>query len=255
MASTGHDIAWVTVDPAVLDGYAGFYRRREYGVTRVWRDGQRLLTDAPVAGGGDALELHPASETEFYPTNGAGCYQYTFLRDPDGLVSALLMRVQGIEHTSPRVDAAGAELLMTKLSERIRGQKPLPGSDTALVRLVEGIRAGNPPYEEMATQLAQTLRLQLPLLQPLAEDFGAFRSLEFRGVGNDGWDVYGVQRERGASQWRILLSKDGKIVSANLDWDRPGHSQESGPRPANSLPRGERVSAPGGSGEALATEV
>ena len=78
-----------------------------------------------------------------------------------------------------------------------------------------------------ATQLAQTLRLQLPLLQRLAEDFGAFRSLEFRGVGNDGWDVYGVHRERGASQWRILLSKDGKIVSANLDWDRPGHSQVS----------------------------
>jgi hypothetical protein len=73
----------------------------------------------------------------------------------------------------------------------------------------------------MSSQLEQVVWLQLPLLQPLAAYLGAIRSIEFRGVGSDGWDVYDVHRERGASQWRILLSADGKIVSANLDWDRP----------------------------------
>jgi DNA-binding transcriptional MerR regulator len=226
-ASTRHDFAWLTVDPALLDSYAGFYRRREYGVTTIWRDGQQLFSDDPIPGSGGAIGLHPTSETEFYPTHGAGYFQYTFLRDPQGAVSAVLMRVQGVEFTSPRIDATTAEQLMAKLSERIQSQKPLPGSDATLRRLVEGIQAGNPPYEEMSSQLKQIVRLQLPLLQPLAEYLGAIRSIEFRGVGSDGWDVYDVYRERGASQWRILLSADGQIASANLDWDRPSESPGS----------------------------
>jgi DNA-binding transcriptional MerR regulator len=220
-ASTDRDVAWMTVNPDVLDSYAGFYRRREYGVTTIWRDGQRLFIDAPIPGSMGAVELHPTSETEFYPTNGAGYFQYTFLRDPQGVVSAVLMRVQGVEVTSPRVDATTAEQLMAKLSERIQSQKPLPGSEAALRRLVEGIQTGSPPYEEMSSQLGQVVRQQLPLLQPLAEYLGAFRSIEFRGVGSGGWDQYDVHRERGTSRWQILLSADHEIASASLDWDRP----------------------------------
>ncbi len=221
-ASTGHDdVAWVTVDPAVLDSYAGFYRRGEHGVTTIWRDGQKIFIDAPIPGSLGAVALHPTSETEFYPTHGAGYFQYTFLRDPKGAVSGVLMRVQGVEFTSPRIDATTAEQLMAKLSERIQSQKPLPGSEAALRRLVEGIQAGNPPYEDMSSLLAQFVRMGLPLLQPLAGHLGAFRSIEFCGVESGGCDEYDVHCERGTSRWRILLSADDKIASANLDWDRP----------------------------------
>lgn len=240
-ASTGHDdVAWVTVGLAVLDSYAGFYRRSGYGVTTIWRDGQKLFIDAPIPGSSGAVALHPTSETEFYPTHGAGYFQYTFLRDPQGAVSALLMRVQGVEITSPRIDAATAEQLMAKLSERIQSQKPLPGSEAALRRLVEGIQTGNPPYEEMSSQLEQLVRKQLPLLQPLAEYLGAFRSIEFRGVESGGSDQYDVHCERGTSRWRILLSADGKIASASYDWDRPnsavGSSVLSSRDPASPSP-------------------
>ena len=220
--STGHDdVAWVTVDLAVLDSYAGFYRRGEYGVTTIWREGQKLFIDAPIPGSLFAVALHPTSETEFYPTHGAGYFQYTFLRDPQGAVSGVRMRVQGAEFTSPRIDATAAKQLMAKLSERIQCQKPLPGSEAALRRLVEGIQAGNPPYEEMSSQMEQLVRMQLPLLQPLAEYLGAYRSIEFRGVESGGSDQYDVHCERGTSRWRILLSADGRIASATLDWDRP----------------------------------
>jgi hypothetical protein len=220
--STAHDdVAWVSVDLAVLDSYAGFYRRGEYGVTTIWRDGQKLFIDAPIPGSLGAVALHPTSETEFYPTHGAGYFQYTFLHDPQGAVSSVLTRVQGVELTSPRIDATTAEQLMAKLSERIQNQKPLPGSEAALRRLVEGIQAGNPPYEEMSSHLVQHVRKQLPLLQPLAAYLGAFRATEFRGVEGGGWDQYDVQCERGTSRWRILLSADGKIASASYDWDRP----------------------------------
>ena len=221
-ATTGHeDVAWVTVDPAVLDSYAGFYRRGEYGVTTIWRDGKRLFIDAPIPGSLGAVALHPTSETEFFPTHGAGYFQYTFLRDPHGEVSGVLLRVQGVEITSPRIDAGTAEQLMAKLSERIQSQKPLPGSDAVLHRLVKGIQAGNPPYEEMSSQLEQLVRKQLPLLHPLAEYLGEVLSIEFRGVGNEGSDQYDVHCELGTSRWRILLSADGKITSASYDWDRP----------------------------------
>ena len=221
-ASTGHDdVAWVRVDPAVLDSYAGFYRRGEYWVTRIWRDGQKLFIDAPIPGSLGAVALHPTSETEFYPTHGAGYFQYTFLRDQLGAVSGVRMRVQGVEFTSARIDATTAEQLMAKLSERIQGQKPLPGSEAALRRLVQGIQAGSPPYEEMSSQLQQLVRIQLPLLQPLAEYLGAFRSIEFCGVESAGWDQYDVHCERGTSRWRILPSADGKIAWASYDWDRP----------------------------------
>ena len=110
---------------------------------------------------------------------------------------------------------------MAILSERIQSQKPLPGSKAALRRLVEGIQVGNPPYEEMSSQMKQLVRMQLPLLQPLAGYLGAFRSIEFRGVESGGFDQYDVHCERGTSRWRILLSADDRIASATLDWDRP----------------------------------
>ena len=224
-ASTGHDdVAWVTVEPAVLDSYAGFYRRGEHGVTTIWRDGQKLFIDSPIPGSVGAVALHPTSESEFYPTHGAGYFQYTFLRDPQGTVSGVLLRVQGVEFISPRIDATTAEQLRAKLSERLQNQKPLPGSEAALRRLVEGIQAGNPPYEEMSAQLSQLVRMRLPLLQPLAAYLGAFRSIDFRGVESGGCDQYDVHCERGTSRWRILLSVDDKIASANLDWDRPNSS-------------------------------
>jgi DNA-binding transcriptional MerR regulator len=221
-ASTGHDdVAWVSVDLAVLDSYAGFYQRAGHGVTTIWRDGQKLFFDAPIPGSAGAVALHPTSETEFYPTHGAGYYQYTFLRDPQGVVSGVLVRVQGVEFTSPRIDATTAEQLKAKLSERIQSQKPLQGSEAALRRLVEGIEAGNPPYGEMISQLEQIVRKQLPGLQLVASYLGTIQSLEFRGVGTEGWDQYDVHGELGSSRWRILLSADGKIASASYDWDRP----------------------------------
>jgi DNA-binding transcriptional MerR regulator len=218
---TDRDFAWVAVDPVVLDSYAGFYRGPGYGVMKVWRDGQHLFSDAPIPGSLSAVELHPVSETEFYPTNGAGSFQFTFLHDAQGAVSAIVMRVQGIESAFPRIDATMAEQLTIKLSERIQSQIPLAGSETALGRLVEGIRTGTPPYDEMSAPLEQAIRQQLPLLQLLAADLGELRSIEYCGVGSGGFDLYDVHRERGTSRWQILMSANGKMASVSLDWDRP----------------------------------
>ena len=49
-------------------------------------------------------------------------------------------------------------LFGSETSERIR-QCEGEGSEAALRRLVEGIQAGNPPYEDMSSQLEQLVRL------------------------------------------------------------------------------------------------
>jgi DNA-binding transcriptional MerR regulator len=225
--TSGHDdVAWLSVDQSVLDGYAGFYRRGEYGVIKIWRDGRKLFIDAP---GGDTVALHPTSETEFYPTHGAGFFQYTFLRDPRGASTGIRIRTQGVEFTFPRVDATTAERVMADLNERVQGQKPIPGSEAALRRLVEGIQAGSPPYEDMSSQMAQLIKKQLPLLKPLTDYLGALGSIEFRGVESAGCDQYDVHCERGTSRWRILLSADGKIALASYDWDRPKSAASNRP--------------------------
>jgi hypothetical protein len=50
---------------------------------------------------------------------------------------------------------------------------------------------------------------------------GAIRSVEFHGVGREGWDQYDVHGELGTSRWQILMAADGKIALASYDWDRP----------------------------------
>jgi hypothetical protein len=67
----------------------------------------------------------------------------------------------------------------------------------------------------------RTIRQNLPLLRLMTADLGECRAIQFCGVGRAGWDQYDVHRERGTSRWQILLSADGKIASASLDWDRP----------------------------------
>lgn len=91
---------------------------------------------------------------------------------------------------------------------------PTPGSEAALRRLIAGILSGQPNYGEMSPELAQATRRQLPMLQPGLAAMGAVRSVAFRGVGNDGWDVYDVKHEHGWTLWRIALGKDGIIAGA-----------------------------------------
>ena len=97
---------------------------------------------------------------------------------------------------------------------KIQSQSPTPGSEAALRRLIAGIGAGKPNYGEMTPELADVTRQQLSKLQGAVSGFGAVQSVEFRGVGNQGWDIYDVKQEHGAMQWRILLAADGRIAGA-----------------------------------------
>jgi hypothetical protein len=62
--------------------------------------------------------------------------------------------------------------------------------------------------------MRKVTRQQLPQLEAAMVHLGAVQSVEFRGVGNQGWDMYDVKQEHGSSQWRIALGADGIITGA-----------------------------------------
>jgi hypothetical protein len=65
----------------------------------------------------------------------------------------------------------------------------------------------------MSAGLAAVVRQQLPQLQPLFVGFGTVQSVAFRRVNPDGSDTYDIKFANGNTQWRILLTPDGKVES------------------------------------------
>jgi hypothetical protein len=71
----------------------------------------------------------------------------------------------------------------------------------------------------MTPELAKVTREQLATLQKGLTHVGAVRSVEFRGVGPGGWDVYDVHHDKGITTWRLTLNAEGKVAGALV---RPG---------------------------------
>ncbi len=203
----------VVLDPAVLDCYTGFYSSHggEFGLTVVRREGQRLFMLRDGAGGKE-IELYPIGEVEFAIRGSIG--HVTFVCGDDGQATGYSYRVLDMELSRQRVDAAAAGTIRRHLADRVANNMPVPGSDVALRSLIEGIRAGVLRYEEMAPEFAVIIEKQLPGLKTIATFLGAIKSIDFKGVGTEGWDVYDVQRENGSARWRIAFRSDGKIASA-----------------------------------------
>jgi hypothetical protein len=42
------------------------------------------------------------------------------------------------------------------------------------------------------------------------------KSVTFKGVAEDGADIYTVDFEHGSTEWHIIMSPDGKIESLNF---------------------------------------
>ena len=197
----------VTLAPEILDRYVGHYKVAAYSVLTITREDSRLLARTPFA----LAELIPLSETEFVGSITQS--HYTFLTHADGIVTGLMGNLDGIDVTWPRIDDAARDEIKAKLAARIQSKTPVPGSEAALRRLREGIRNGTPNYDEMSPALAQLCRRQLPQLQMTAKFLGETHSIEFQGVGSQGWDVYEVRCENGVVKWRIAMT-DGVIVGA-----------------------------------------
>ena len=200
----------VSIDEAVLERYAGFYQVGEWNILTIRREGPKLFAESPSR---PRTELRPTSECDFDMDDPTGI-PVTFDQGPDGTVPSLRMRMKGGDLTAVRVDPATAEQVRARLAERIKNQRPLPGSEAAVRRMVQGLISGQPDYNEMHPALAHVTRQLLHRLHTTAAYLGDVKSIEFQGVGSQGWDIYDVHQQRGVARVRIVLRPDGQITGA-----------------------------------------
>jgi len=192
-----------------LDRYTGYYKFQGYVVLAVTRDGQQLSSQLT---GQQAFPVYPESTTAFFlkVVNA----QIDFISDAQGGVTGLVLHQNGRDLAMPRIDAATAQQLAAALATKIQSQSPTPGSEAAVRHLISGVADGKPDYDEMSPDLADAVRKQLPQMQSANAVLGPVVSIKFMGVGNQGWDIYQLAHEHGASQVRIALDSNGIIIGA-----------------------------------------
>jgi bla regulator protein blaR1 len=207
-ASGGQAQTAVAVDPTVYDGLVGHYQFDETILMTVSRDGNRLLTRMTGQG---PVEIFPSSRTEYFTKALNVNARLSFETNAQGDATALTLHQNGIETTAPRIDEQVAQQIEGALNARVQSQTADPRSEPALRRYYEGLTAGRPTYDEMTPLLAEKTRENLALLESIPSQFGAVETIDFRGVGSQGWDVYEVRHEHGLVTWRIGMASDGKI--------------------------------------------
>ena len=208
-APSSQEGAPLDLDSAVLDRYVGDYRLAPSLVLSVTREGTQLfaqLTGQPRA------KIFAKSDSEFFYKIVQA--QISFQVDARGQTTGLVLHQNGRNMDAPRIDAAAAQKIVAANEAKLKNQTATPGSEAALRRLIQGLLTDKPNYSEMSPELAQAVRDQLPKLEAGMKQLGAVQSVEFRGVGSQGWDLYEVRQERGLSEWKIALGDNGIIAGA-----------------------------------------
>jgi predicted small lipoprotein YifL len=127
------------------------------------------------------------------------------------LLSVALLTACGAHGPTVALPAAARGSQAADLQHRFDQRIPSPGTEASLRRYIESLETGTPNYNEMAPALAALVRQKLPTILKMINEMGEFRSLTFKGVGYDGWDVYYATFDNGLIEWRIApLSADGK---------------------------------------------
>ena len=103
----------------------------------------------------------------------------------------------------------GLHLLTGRAASAQTAPSPTAAS---LRRYIDSLEAGKPNYEEMSPLLADDVREKLPQIEAIIHDLGAFQSMVFKGVDDNGMDLYDVTFEHGRVEWFIApLTSDGKV--------------------------------------------
>jgi len=221
--SVAHEYNWpdfqpaertiTSVDPKTLDRYPGAYQA-PFGLFTITREGDQLFAQL---GGQNKLPIFPEGERKFFAKVVDA--EITFDVDPQGKATQLTLHQNGTDQTAKRLDDQAAKQAVDEAAaraeaaaRRFKEQKPAPGSEAQLRRVIEGLRTGQPDYSQMVPQFADITRRQLSDLKSTVVQLGAVQSVTFKGVGPGGADIYEVKFENGLVEFRIGLTPDGKIA-------------------------------------------
>jgi len=201
------------VDPQIFDRYAGEYQVDGLHVS-VTREGDHLYQQIS---GRSKAEMFPESDHEFFLKEND--VQFNFDAGAGEKAQRVTVWQNGNEHQGTRLSDAEAQRLAdarATAATRFKEQKQDPRTEAVLRNLIDGIRRGEPNYEQMIPQLANLVRQGLPQIQATIKQHGTVQSLVFKGVGPGGADIYDVKFENGVMEWRIMLATDNKITFASF---------------------------------------
>jgi hypothetical protein len=109
----------VELPVAILERYTGYYALSASSVITVTRAGSRLLVQLP---GQAAAEIYAQTAASFvFKTMDA---RIDFMPNPPVEITALVLHQQGLDHVSPRIDAAQAQAIATANEQRAKGGSP-----------------------------------------------------------------------------------------------------------------------------------
>jgi hypothetical protein len=202
------------VDPKILDRYVGGYRLNPNVIITISREGEHLY--AQLAGQPKA-EIFPKSEREFFPKIVDA--QFTFEAGADGKARSVTLEQNGNRQTAARLEENEAKQIaqsQAAAARRFQDQTQDPRTEAALRRNIRELQLGQPNYEMMSPNLADTTRQQLPQLKTLMDQLGELQTVTFKGVGPGGADIYEVKFEHGSTEWRIMMDTNGKIASVGF---------------------------------------
>jgi CubicO group peptidase (beta-lactamase class C family) len=228
MRSIGTEYGWPDFHPAMhaeiklphemLARYVGAYRMSQGVYMTIRLSDEQLISR--LTGQGD-VPLFAEADGKFFPKVVQA--ELDFVKDSDGKVTALVLHQNGHDVTMDRLDDAEGRRIIDEgakqaaaAAKRFKDQQPAPGSEAAIRRNIAELQAGEPKYDLMSAGLAEATRAQLPGLKTLFGNFGAVKSVTFKGVAEDGADIYTVDFEHGSTEWHIIMSPDGKIESLNF---------------------------------------
>ena len=204
----------LSVSGDTLAKYAGVYGMAPGGFMIITVVGGQLVSQMSHQ---NKIPLFAQSETHF--TAKLVDAQIEFPSGEKGPASQLILHQGGRDMTARRLDDAQAKAITDAAADfdkRFKSQTAAPGSEGAVRRMVEELRLGKPNYDQMSPGLANVTRQQLTGLQSTIVGMGAMQSITFKGVGPGGADIYQVKFEKGSLDYRVWLSPDGKVESANF---------------------------------------
>ena len=196
----------ITLPASTLDRYVGKYKFGEsmiYEVTRKDSSLNAQMTGQP------AIPIYAESETAFFYK--ALDAQIDFVGAPGAPATSLVLHQNGANMTMMRIDDGTAAQMKADLDARVAAGVPTAGTEAALRKMIQSTASGSPNYDEMTPELANVVRAQYSVMEPMMKSMGAVQSVTFLHVGEGGWDVYRVKFANGVLNWRISLNAAGKI--------------------------------------------
>src|SRR6185295_15081344 len=137
--------ALARMEPDALQRFVGVYDLDEGSTYVVRREGDHLvgsvLGNTPVA-------LAPSSDRQFFARDVNVLVDFEL--NADGAVTSVHHKFGGWERNGHRADESRTRSVLAfveQTAQRIKDQKPAPGSDAAIRKVVPGLASGKPDYD------------------------------------------------------------------------------------------------------------